>query len=251
MVKAKMSRVALAASVVVALGFTAACGSGGNADDGKSSEGGASAAADGTPAGGGAASSAADEGAGALSQADLEKAALAAGDIKAYEVETLPADDMPAETVPATPAVCQPLANMFMFTSDPKAGARVGRTLTAADSLDATVTSVALLAHEEADAKEVVSKLRTASKKCTAYEHTDFKYSGVTALPDPAKGDEAVAYKLKGSIEGASVPMSFTVVRSGSTLVAFYAVSMAQPGKTQVPAAVIDAQLAKLKKAAG
>jgi len=103
----------------------------------------------------------------------------------------------------------------------------------------------------EGGAQEVFSGLRTASKKCTAYEHTDFKYSEVTALPDPKAGDEAVAYRLKGSIEGSSVPMTFTVVRSGSTLVAFYAVNLLGADKTKVPEKVIDAQLAKLRKAAG
>lgn len=253
MVKARVSRIALAVSVVVALGSTAACGSGGEGSDGKSSTGAASKGAA-TPAAepsGGASGSAADAGAGALGQAELEKAALASGDVKGYKVETLPAEDMPADSVAATPAVCQPLADMFMFTSQPKAAARAGRTLSATDSLDSTVTSLALLAHTEGGAKEVFSGLRTASKKCTAYEHTDFKYSEVTALPEPKAGGEAVAYRLKGSIDGSSVPMTFTVVRSGSTLVAFYAVNLLGANKTKVPDEVIDAQLAKLKKGGG
>jgi len=252
MVKAGVSRIALAASVVVALGSTAACGSGGEGSEVKSSARATASAA--APSGGasdGASGAATDAGAGALGQAELEKAALASGDVKGYKVEALPADEMPADSVAATPAVCQPLADMFMFTSQPKAAARVGRSLSATDSLDSTVTSLALLAHTEGGAQEVFSGLRTASKKCTAYEHTDFKYSEVTALPDPKAGDEAVAYRLKGSIEGSSVPMTFTVVRSGSTLVAFYAVNLLGADKTKVPEKVIDAQLAKLRKAAG
>jgi hypothetical protein len=186
-----------------------------------------------------------------LTETQLEKAALVSGDTKDYTVGKTPEADIPTQTVPADPAACQPIADMFFFTSTPKADARVARTLTARSDLNATVVSLALLAHEQSDAVKAIAGLRAAAKSCTAYEHTDYKYSDVKALTAPELGDEAVSYQLKGSIEGTNVPMTFTIVRSGSTLAAFYAMNVLDADKAQVPADVIEAQLKKLEKATG
>ena len=245
--KSTMSRVAVAVSVAATLGLTAACGGGG--DDGKteskpSVSGTASAAEDAKNG---------DDGAGkaALTEAQLKEAALAKGDVKGYKIADMPAEDMPAETVPAQPAACQPLANMFFFTSDPQAKARAGRTVTSEDALSANVISLALAAHEQSDAEKVMADLRKATESCDSYEQVGNKYSGVEALTAPQQGDEAVAYKLKGDIEGAEIPMSFTVVRSGSTLIGFYSMNMLDADKAEVPDAILDAQVAKLEKVAG
>ena len=160
-------------------------------------------------------------------------------------------DDMPAETVPAQPAACQPLANMFFFTSDPQAKARAGRTVTSEDALSASVISLALAAHEQGDAEKVMADLRKATESCDGYEDVCNKYSGIEALTAPEQADEAGAYKMKGDIEGAEIPMSFTVVRSGSTLIGFYSMNMLDADKAEVPDAILDAQVAKLEKVAG
>jgi hypothetical protein len=243
--KSKMSRAAVAVSVVATLGFTAACGGGGDEDRGAESK----------PSTAGSATAAGDtkDGAGkpALTEAQLKQAALAKGDVKGYKIADMPAEDMPAETVPAEPAACQPLANMFFFTSDPQAKARTGRTVTSEDELSASVISLALAAHEQSDAEKVMADLRKATENCTGYEHVGNKYTDIETLAAPEQGDEAVAYKMKGDIEGAKIPMSFTVVRSGSTLIGFYSMNMLEADKAEVPAAILDAQVAKLEKAAG
>ncbi|MER6091717.1 hypothetical protein [Streptomyces bluensis] len=131
------------------------------------------------------------------------------------------------------------------------AEARAARTLTAKNELDATIASLALLAYEQSDAEKVVADLRTAPKSCTAYEHADYKHSGVKALPAPQQGDEAVSFKLTSSVEGTDVPMTFTIVRSGSTLAAFYAMNLLDADKAQVPAELIEMQLTNLEKTAG
>ncbi|MFF1379814.1 hypothetical protein [Streptomyces sp. NPDC058308] len=257
--KSTVSRAVVAASVTVALGLTAACG-GDNGDDGKKSsgsaksvQGAAASKEDERPGGEKSGDQKRDGGkaggrkASALSAADLEKAVLAKGDLKGYTFEKMSAADMPSQTVPADPAACQPFADMFMFASQPAAKSRVGRTLTGADELDATVVSLALLAHEQDDAEKIMDGLRTATKKCTAYEHADSKYRDVAALPAPKAGDESVAYKVVGLLEGQKTPMSFTVVRSGSTLAAFYSINLLQQKKFGVPKKIVEAQVDKLK----
>ncbi|MFF6993708.1 hypothetical protein ACFY93_01890 [Streptomyces sp. NPDC008313] len=243
-----MSRVAVAVSVVAALGFTAACGGDGDKDGESSSKPAKTAGSTASKDAGDAKETTAKKP--ALTEAQLNEAALADGDVKGYKVEKMPAADMPAASVPATPATCQPLADMFFFTSDPAATDRTGRTLAAKDQLDATVTSLALLAHDDGDAEKVMAGLRTATEKCKSYEHTDYKYSDVQALEAPEAGDEAVAYKLKGKIEGTTIPMAFTIVRSGSTLAGFYSMNALDAAKAKIPADVIEAQVAKLEKLA-
>lgn len=244
--KSSVSRAVVAASVTVALGLTAACGSdkdsGGSGSDDKKSSGqqAKQKPAEGKPA---------EKKPTALSAADLEKAVLAKGDLKGYKVEKMSAADMPSQTVPADPAACQPFADMFMFATQPSAKARVGRTMTGPDELDATVISLALLAHEQPEAEKVMGDLRAATKNCTAYEHADSKYRDVAALPTPKAGDEAVSYKVVGLIEGQKTPMSFTVVRSGSTLAAFYSINLLKPKKFGVPAEIVEAQVKKLQDA--
>ncbi|MGW1948474.1 hypothetical protein ACWCRC_29670 [Streptomyces sp. NPDC001940] len=237
-------RAVAAAAVVAALGVTTACGgSSETTDDAKKP-----AASEKTSA---PAKKPAEEGAKALTAAELEKAVVATGDVKGYKVEKVGKSDLPpTESVPAKPAACQPLADMFMFSTQPTAKDRVVRTLMATDELDPKVTSLALLAHDAADAAEVMQGLRTASKNCTAYEHVDYKYSGVKERPAPDAGDEAVSYDVKGVIDGDKVPMTFTVVRSGSTVVAFYTMNMLDSSKTDVPQVIVDSQLAKLEKTA-
>ncbi|MDX2913559.1 MULTISPECIES: hypothetical protein [Streptomyces] len=243
--KSTMSRAAVAASVAVALGFTAACGGGGDEDKG----------ADAKPSVAGSASAAGDgkSGAGkpALTKAQLKEAALAKGDVKGYTISEMPADDMPAVPVPAKPATCQALANMFYFTSDPQAKDRAGRRVTAVNEISATVIALALAAHEQSDAEKVMADLREATESCDGWEQVGNKYTDIEALTAPEQGDEAVAYKLKGDIEGAKIPMSFTVVRSGSTLIMFSSMNMLDADKAEVPAEVLEKQVTKVEKVAG
>ncbi|MEV0120921.1 hypothetical protein AB0I16_05070 [Streptomyces sp. NPDC050703] len=245
-VKSTVSRAVVAATVTVALGLTAACGGGGDSgsdsDDGKKPS--KSAASDQPKKD----PEPKPEAKAALSSAQLEKAVLANGDLKGYKVEKLSAEDMPELTLPVNPRACQAVADMFMFTSDPRAAARVGRSMTGPDELDATVISFALLAHKEGAAKNVMDDLRTSTEKCKSYEDAGSKFGEVAPLTAPKLGDDAVSYKLVGLIDDQKTPMSFTVVRSGSTLVAFYSINLLKPKEFGVPKKVVEAQVAKLEK---
>jgi hypothetical protein len=183
-----------------------------------------------------------------LTQAQLKKAALVTGDVKGYEVEGAGSADLQGESSPAGPAKCQPVADMFLFTTDPASRASVSRGVTAKDETNASVTTLALLAYGSGEADEVLAGLRKATGECTAYRYVGYKYSGVKALADPKLGDESVAFRLVASIEGAEVPAAYTVVRDGSTLVAFSSMNMLDADEVEVPAELVEAQLAKLKQ---
>ncbi|WP_455360357.1 hypothetical protein [Streptomyces sp. SYSU K21746] len=231
-----VSRLLTAGSVIASLALTTAC----TGDDGDKDAKAPATSAPSKPAG-----------PPPLTAAQLEQAMVTPAELKGYTFKKIPAEEIPELSVPAKPAACQPLADMFMFASQPKAKARVASTLTGpdgTDEMDATVVSIGLLAHQEADAGKIVAGLRTASTSCKAYEHADMKYAGVKALADPKKGDESVSYQVEGVIDGDKLPMTFTVVRSGSTVVSFYAMNILDPAKAVVPPAVIDAQLAKLAR---
>ncbi|WP_328494463.1 hypothetical protein OHS59_18230 [Streptomyces sp. NBC_00414] len=277
--RTKISRPLVAVSAVAALGCVAACGGGGTEETGKSSR--SKAAGERTaggektkaPAGESQAgtkdpqdpkgsrepentrdpggTSGAGKGDGALTKAQLKKAALATGDVKGFEVKASEGADLLGQTVPATPSKCQPIADMFLFTTDPGSRAGVSRGVVSKDETDASVNTFALLSYGSGEADKVMRGLRSATKDCTAYRHADYDYKGVKAAADPDLGDESVAFRLVASIEGAQVPAAYTVVRDGTTLVAFSSMNMLDADKIEVPAELVEAQLAKLAKTAG
>ncbi|MFF3483838.1 hypothetical protein ACFYXC_11180 [Streptomyces sp. NPDC002701] len=278
-----ISRPLVAVSVAAVLGCTAACGSGSTGQDGKPSRPAAaertagqrtadgerkarrpaprSPGADGTSAApdgrGTPGTPDARKAAGPLSEAQLKKAALVTEDVKGYEVKESDGAELLGQSVPATPSACQPIADMFLFTTDPVPKAGVSRGVGSKDDLDASVTTLTLLSYEPGGsggsdaADEVIKSLRSAAKNCTAYRHADYDYRDVKALAAPDLGDASVAFRLVASIEGAEVPAAYTVVRDGTTLVAFSSMNMLDADKAEVPVKLVKAQLAKLARTAG
>ncbi|MEU8866991.1 hypothetical protein [Streptomyces umbrinus] len=261
----RITRALVAASVVVGLGCASAC-SGGDGKDKKAARTSATGqsadtskeqgkeGAEGKDQGqdqakgsskGSSVASDADE---PLTRAQLKKAALATGDVKGYKVEGAGSADLQGASSPAAPAKCQPVADMFLFTTDPVSRTSLSRGITAKDETDASVTTLALLSYGSGEADDVLDGLRKATGECTAYQYVGYKYSGVKELADPKLGDESVAFRLVASIEGAEVPAAYTVVRDGSTLVAFSSMNMLDADEVEVPAELVEAQLAKLKK---
>lgn len=78
----------------------------------------------------------------------------------------------------------------------------------------------------------------------------DFKISAVKSLDAPDVGDEAVAVRLTGGILGEDTPTAYTVVRFGTTLALFFAVSLTDSKTVALPDEVVSAQVAKLEKVA-
>lgn len=265
--KSAVSRGVVTVSTVAVLGLTAACSGGG--DDGKDEKPGR---ADTTSS----------------ASAKLEKAALASGDVKKYEVEATKGSGEAAEsgkagepggkvTPPAgrvNPAECRPLSEMLTASAPAKSKAHVSRTLNSTDVADTTTTEVLLLAYGQADAEETMDTLRAATKtkKCATFGDGGHRYIGVRPQPGPVGGDEAVSYKLASRAGEFLHRDRVTVVRSGSTLIAFRASNVFDPesaradeegeaaglpekfrngvtGDPKVADAIIEAQLTKLTEA--
>ncbi|MGW6313714.1 hypothetical protein [Streptomyces sp. NPDC055099] len=250
----------MAVSTVAVLGLTAACsgsGSGGDGDgSGKNKKPGR---ADSAPA---------------SASAKLEKAALASGDVKKYKVEPGPGEAKDKARPSAgrvNPAECRPLAEMLTAAAPAKSKAHVSRTLTSTDVAETTTTEVVLLAYGKADSEKTMGTLRAAtkSKKCATFGDGGRRYIGVRPLPGPVDGDEAVSYKLASRSGEFLHRDRVTVVRSGSTLIAFRASNIFDPkaarsdeegeaaglpekfrdgvtGDPKVADAIIEAQLTKL-----
>lgn len=263
-VSRRIVRTVVAASVVAGLGCASACAGGDGKDKkaagtpaaaqsaGESKEQAKDRGGDGAKsrakAPGKDGSSAAPDTDEPLTRAQLKKAALATGDVKGYKVEGAGSADLQGASSPAVPAKCQPVADMFLFTTDPASRTSLSRGVTAKDETNASVTTLALLSYGSGEADDVLAGLRKATGECTEYRYVGYKYTGVKALADPKLGDESVAFRLVASIEGAEVPAAYTVVRDGSTLVAFSSMNMLDADEVEVPAELVEAQLAKLNK---
>lgn len=284
--KSAVSRGVVAVSAVAVLGLTAACsGSGGGSASGSGGDG-----KGGKPTDAGTSSVA----------AKLEKAALASGDVKKYKVakesegpegskgskgKGSKGSKRPADSGGrVNPAECLPLSEMLTAAAPPKSKAHVSRTLTSTDVADTTTTEVVLFAYGQADAENTMDTLRTAtkSKKCATFGGGSggggggggggHRYFGVRPQPAPVGGDEAVSYKLASRAGEFLDRDRVTVVRSGSTLIAFRASNVFDPESAQadeedgasglpekfrdgvkadpkVADAIVDAQLAKVSEA--
>ncbi|MFE2326355.1 hypothetical protein ACFXD5_20920 [Streptomyces sp. NPDC059385] len=117
------------------------------------------------------------------------------------------------------------------------------------NALGATATSVSLHSYEDNGAKDVLDILKGAAKACaggyTGGQGGDsLKITKVTLGTEVTAGDDAVPLTLLGDVDGESMRMELVVVRKGSTVATFSAVSLA--GDAEQPKAVIDAQVKKL-----
>ncbi|WP_172384560.1 hypothetical protein [Streptomyces sp. MNP-20] len=240
-------------------------------------ESGGTGAADGSGGSGGS-SGGASSGAsgGGRAPAKLTAASLAKGDVRGHDVAPRRPNKLEAAWAgaPASPAACAPLADLLTSATPPGAKGHVGRTVTGKSTRAMSTTDVELYAYDDEDAAErALAGLRAATKakKCSAFRTGDLRYSGVKALTAPDKGDGAVSYRLGGRQSEFVKRWTVTVVRKGSTLVSFAASSLYDPQgvarddesredggfdqptadradtQPKVPAAVMDAQLAKVK----
>ncbi|MER6412041.1 hypothetical protein [Streptomyces humidus] len=179
---------------------------------------------------------------GPLGAAQLKSAALTAGDVDGYQITDFPVK--PDDESTARPAACQPLEDMRTASPDPGPQAFEGRlAFPGAAPADGAATTIGLMAYDRSGAEGVLDRLRTALKKCTAYEGGVPARTTAEAATAPDAGDEAVAFGLQTERDSAD---AFVVVRTGATVVLFCTASgTGTPAK--VPEALVSAQIRKLE----
>jgi hypothetical protein len=264
-------RTALAASAAALALLVTACG--GSSDDDGAAEGDKAKADRSAPAGGdkGEAGESAPAG-DALTAAELEKVALAQADVKNGEVTSeIPADeDIAKDQVSTDGKACLPLAHAQAAVAQGEPAADVKRSWTGQtetksegsgpDGQDMTEISVDMVrlnvaSYADGGAEQALTELKAAVEQCaggfTASVGSDkLRVAEVTTTAAPEGGDEGFAATLGVDIgKDANAPMKVVVVRKGATIASFSAAnlsSMATGADFEVPAAVIDAQIAKL-----
>ncbi|MFJ8862732.1 hypothetical protein ACIRD8_30440 [Streptomyces sp. NPDC102451] len=188
-----------------------------------------------------------------LTEAELAKVALTTGEVPGYEVAPLEGTDERG-TEESEDEACRPIAAIINGSPEPAPAAIVFRTAmdTAEEGKDdQTVVTEILTSHPKGGAEELLRSVREAARACaggfrTTSEDGPSTYTGVKTLPAPGAGQESFAYQVTGSLEGVRVPLVFHLVRTGSTVVTFYAANFLGAAVPEVPAALVTAQAAKL-----
>ncbi|MFE6633977.1 hypothetical protein ACFVFT_01670 [Streptomyces tendae] len=208
----------------------------------------------------------------ALTAAELEKVALAQADVKNGEVATeLSADDQVAkDQISADDKACLPLVHVQGAVAQGEPAADVQRSWQGQsespseskgpdgqDMTDIDVNKILLNVASYADggAEEAVAGLKAAVEKCAdGFDATaggdKMRVTKVSGADAPKGGDEGLTVNIGVATGGdSSGLMKLVVVRKGSTLATFSAVnlsSMMTGAEFEVPAEVVDAQVAKL-----
>jgi hypothetical protein len=218
----------------------------------------------------------------ALSSAELKKAIIAKGDVDGYKVDAsgkqLPKSK---DDVKSGEEKCAPLAyamgglapgdsasnTAVMATQEKKKPSDTASkslddlsegefedAFTDALSLDMTV--VGLSSYDGDSAQQTFKSVSDAVKNCSkgfpvTMQGADQKVTAITAEKASGAGDESVAFTAKSDAEDGDVATTHVeVVRHGSTIATYYTMNlglMMTDKPYDVPAALIDAQAAKLK----
>ncbi|MEV8091616.1 hypothetical protein [Streptomyces nigra] len=216
----------------------------------------------------------------ALSAAEVKSAIIAQGDVEGYKVDgsgkQLPKSK---DEVKAADAKCAPIAYVMagQAPGDAAASASVIATqekkptadaskaledltegeiedsLTSAMSLD--MTAVSLSSYDGDGAEQTFKSVSDAVDGCAGgfsatAQGTDQKITEVTSEKASGAGDESVAFTVVSDEGGEKSTTHAQVVRHGSTIVTYYTVNvglMMTDKAYTVPAAVVEAQTAKLK----
>ncbi|MBU3865522.1 hypothetical protein KN815_15990 [Streptomyces sp. 4503] len=236
--------VGAAIAAVAALGLMTGCGSDsgdGTSDGAKQDDKPASAASAAKP----------------LSASALERATLASGELKGFEIQKMTDKEVgEGGSAKAGKAECQPLAALMGSQYDPAPKASVHRGYVT-DLTKAKIGGAGLIrvsSYGPGDAERTVKDLREAVTACRrgfpakdgSGEKADV--TKVTPLDAPKRGDEAVAFGMHDAGKKNAV-IKFTIVRTGPQVTVFFGVNIADPAKSEIPAALVDAQVAKVEKA--
>lgn len=224
----------------------------------------------GSAKGSGSSSSSSAPAAKALTAAELEKLLLAQGEVTGYKVnsgdDTLPKSK--AEVKTDKPA-CDPLAwatgglapgdtdaNASNAVAEDRASTATASPEDLADAFDVDMTFVGLSSYEGDGAEKAMKAVSDGVTACAggyglAAGGEDSKVTKVAAEKASGLGDESIAFAVDVDMDGDGTATFHTeVVRKGNTIATFYTVNfaaLASGGAHEIPAAVVEAQVAKLK----
>ncbi|MCM2390709.1 hypothetical protein [Streptomyces albipurpureus] len=203
----------------------------------------------------------------ALSQAEVDKLMLTQSDLPRHKINpATKADFAAAKAASADRKECAPLVDgmalrgtgdaaassvrkVIAIPENPGKDATEEEKLAAAmETLSGTITADTVASYEGQGAADTLAAIKKAGTDCgsgfTMLVGTDkLKFTKVAPAAYPA-GDEAVNFALTVDMEGKPGNAYLTAVRKGGTVATFYALSLA--GKSELPKAVIDAQVKKL-----
>lgn len=204
----------------------------------------------------------------ARTAAELEKLLLAKGEVAGYDVD--PGDDtLPKakSAVRADKPACAPLAYALSGLPPADTAASANNTVTSQTStpspdaasiegvFNVDMTIVGLSSYEGDGAEKAVKAVSDGIAACSggfgiAAEGEKLKITKVAAGKPSGKGDQSVAFAVTSDMDGdGTATFNVEVVRVGSTVSTYYTVDFASLGSGKaatVPAAVLDAQVAKL-----
>ncbi|MFJ4965843.1 hypothetical protein ACIP6P_25950 [Streptomyces sp. NPDC088729] len=262
-------RTALAACAVSLTLFATACGGSSDADGGTTGKGTAG-------TGGGSAAKAPAK---VLTAAEVEKAALAEGDVKGFRIaKTGPADEVTESGVTIDKKGCLPVAHAMFgvaqkgavatakrkVVSEPdkaaeKSAEELAKELAKGDenpfeaALDLTSTFVALASYEKTASPDAFAALKKAAADCAGgFTATVAGSKNVFVSVKEEKatgGDESAAWTVISKADGDSVPYKLTALRVEGTVATFFSFNLAAAtgGKDfAAPTEVVAAQAKKL-----
>lgn len=209
----------------------------------------------------------------ALTAAELEKAALAQGDVEAHKITKAgPEDNVDAADISTDKEVCAPLARALYGADEGKPTAVAKRQVVSepdvkggdlaegdtedalAAAFDVTSTLLTLSSYDSETAEGNIAALRKAATECAGG-------FGVTTAGETQKvtkiteekvtgGEEALAWTLMAEQGGQTAPLKLVALRQGGTVATFTSFNLAMAsgkGSTfDLPTAVIAGQAAKL-----
>ncbi|MFF8970661.1 hypothetical protein [Streptomyces sp. NPDC014995] len=225
---------------------------------------------DGSGSGSGASSSSSAPAANALTAAELEKLLLTQGEVKGYKVDsgddTLPKSKTEVKT---DKAACDPLAwataalapgdtdaNASNTVAEDKASTATAQPEDIADAFNVDMTFVGLSSYAGDGAEKAMKAVSDGVPACSggyglATGGEDSKVTKVAPAKGSGLGDESVAFAEDVDMDGEGTATFHTeVVRKGNVIATFYTVNFAALGSgetAEIPAAVVQAQVAKLK----
>ncbi len=189
-----------------------------------------------------------------LSRPQLERAALASGDLPDFQVSSGEDALAPGGQPVADKAQCQPLADAM--GDAPAKGARntVNRGIGSVKSLGLAV-SASVSSYSDADAAELMDALESAVGACgkgfsATLKGSSGSYREVKDASFTTRGaDETVSWTTVGTNQGAATPIHLVVARKGATVARFMALDLSRRKPPRVPQELADKQLAKLSRA--